>query len=151
MIQPLAQQLQVSAMKSLKKTLTENIQWALTREYNNALTVVIFLKSHIEIMRGREDEHISCRLKIFKVCWKLLGCCWLLFIKDISSNYIYSRSTGRSGAVKGRMSFILSAWEDILSATAWTWQESAVRFRERSKFKSSPSGLKSLFSWQVHV
>lgn len=75
MIQPLAKQLQVSAMKSLKKTLTENIQWALTREYNNVLTVVIFLKSHIEIMRGREDVYISCRLKIFKVCWKLLGCC----------------------------------------------------------------------------
>lgn len=43
------------------------------------------------------------------------------------------------------MSFILSAWEDILFATAWTRQENAVRFMERSKFKSFPSGLKTAF------
>lgn len=51
----------------------------------------------------------------------------LLFIKDSFSYYIYSNSAGGREAVKVRMSFILSAWEDILSATAWTQQENAVK------------------------
>lgn len=94
----------------------------------------------------KNDEHISRTLKNNRGMLKAIssGCCHYCFFENTFSNYIYSCSTGSSAAVKGRMSFILSAWGDILSATARPQQESVVRFRERSKFKSFPSGLKSL-------
>ena len=51
----------------------------------------------------------------------------LVFNKDTVSNYTSSYSTGSMEAVKVRMSFILSVWEDILMATAWTQQENAIK------------------------
>lgn len=87
-------------------------------------------KSRRQTMRGSENEityhqraknnHGVSEAIIFGLL-SLLS--FFFSCKDTSSHCLYSCFVGSSAAVKGRMSFILSAWGNILSATAGTQQD----------------------------